>query len=161
MWGAPTIRKHVSAMKAPFACPPNAHRLFDLISVDDPKFLPAFYFALSDTLVTTSLDLVGEDGWFDVKATKLAYSKKEVLYRVVTTSGQIIEKSGTMSGGGNSNKHGLMRLKDKSKRASLDEEVPTSSVEELEREVSVLNEAVERTQKQVSELTVAAKRRSE
>ena len=84
-----------------------------------------------------------------------------MLYRVVTTSGQIIEKSGTMSGGGNSNKHGLMRLKDKSKRASLDEEVPTSSVEELEREVSVLNEAVERTQKQVSELTVAAKRRSE
>ena len=47
-------------MKAPFTCPPNAHRLFDLISVDDPKFLPAFYFALSDTLVTTSLDLVGD-----------------------------------------------------------------------------------------------------
>ena len=61
MWDAPTIRKHVGAMKAPFSCPPNAHRLFDLISADDPKFLPAFYFALSDTLVTTSLDLVGDE----------------------------------------------------------------------------------------------------
>lgn len=45
-------------MKAPFTCPANAHRLFDLISVDDAKFLPAFYFALSDTLVTSSLDIV-------------------------------------------------------------------------------------------------------
>ena len=45
-------------MKAPFTCPANAHRLFDLISVDDAKFLPAFYFALSDTRVTSSLDIV-------------------------------------------------------------------------------------------------------
>lgn len=58
MWGIPTIRKYAGPMKAPFTCPANAHRLFDLISVDDAKFLPAFYFALSDTLVTFSLDIV-------------------------------------------------------------------------------------------------------
>ena len=57
--GSPTIRKYAGPMKAPFRCPANAHRLFDLISVDDAKFLPAFYFALSDTLVTTSLEIVG------------------------------------------------------------------------------------------------------
>ena len=80
-----------------------------------------------------------------------------MLYRVVTTSGQIIEKSGTMAGGGNSNKHGLMRLKNgRSQRASLGEEVTAETVEELEGAVRVLGENVERLQRRVNEVTVGA-----
>lgn len=80
-----------------------------------------------------------------------------MLYRVVTTSGQIIEKSGTMAGGGNSNRHGLMRLKNgKSQRVSLGEEMTTETVEELENAVHVLGETVEDLQRRVNELTVGA-----
>lgn len=45
-------------MQTPFTCPPNSKRLFDLIHVFDEKLLPAFYFAFSDTLVTSSIDQV-------------------------------------------------------------------------------------------------------
>ena len=51
-------RKYVNQMNTPFTCPPNSHRLFDLIHIFDAKYRPAFYFAFSDTLVTTSLDIV-------------------------------------------------------------------------------------------------------
>ncbi|KAF0884940.1 SMC4 protein, partial [Crocuta crocuta] len=49
----------------------------------------AFYFALRDTLVADNLD----------QATRVAY-QKDRRWRVVTLQGQIIEQSGTMTGGG-------------------------------------------------------------
>ena len=62
-----------------------------------------------------------------------------------------------MAGGGNSNKHGLMRLKNgRSQRASLGEEVTAETVEELEGAVRVLGENVERLQRRVNEVTVGA-----
>lgn len=51
-------RKYQNRIHASFQCPDNASRLFDLITVYDQQFLPAFYFALQDTLVTASLDIV-------------------------------------------------------------------------------------------------------
>lgn len=62
-----------------------------------------------------------------------------------------------MAGGGNSNKHGLMRLKNgRSQRASLGEEVTAETVEELEGAVRVLGENVEWLQRRVNEVTVGA-----
>ena len=62
-----------------------------------------------------------------------------------------------MAGGGNSNKHGLMRLKNgRSQRASVGEEVTAETVEELEGAVRVLGENVERLQRRVNEVTVGA-----
>ena len=62
-----------------------------------------------------------------------------------------------MAGGGNSNKHGLMRLKNgRSQRASLGEEVTAETVEELEGAVRELGENVERLQRRVNEVTVGA-----
>ena len=62
-----------------------------------------------------------------------------------------------MAGGGNSNKHGLMRLKNgRSQRATLGEEVTAETVEELEGAVRVLGENVERLQRRVNEVTVGA-----
>ncbi|XP_013168763.1 PREDICTED: structural maintenance of chromosomes protein 4 [Papilio xuthus] len=76
--------------------PENAPRLFDLIQVRDERVLPAFYFALRDTLVANNLE----------QATRIAYG--QVRYRVVTLKGDVIEIAGTMSGGGRSAMRGRM-----------------------------------------------------
>uniref|UniRef100_A0A2K6F5X8 Structural maintenance of chromosomes protein n=1 Tax=Propithecus coquereli TaxID=379532 RepID=A0A2K6F5X8_PROCO len=69
--------------------PENTPRLFDLVKVKDEEIRQAFYFALRDTLVADNLD----------QATRVAY-QKDRRWRVVTLQGQIIEQSGTMTGGG-------------------------------------------------------------
>lgn len=70
--------------------PENVPRLFDLIRVKDDEIKSAFYFALRDTLVANDLD----------QATRIAYGAQR--FRVVTLQGQLIDQSGTMSGGGKS-----------------------------------------------------------
>lgn len=69
--------------------PENIPRLFDMVNVKDDHIRPAFYFALRDTLVANNLD----------QATRVAFQKNK-RWRVVTLQGQIIEQSGTMTGGG-------------------------------------------------------------
>ncbi|XP_074954673.1 structural maintenance of chromosomes protein 4 [Phalacrocorax aristotelis] len=69
--------------------PENTPRLFDLVQVKDKKVRLAFYFALRDTLVANNLE----------DATRIAF-QKDKRWRVVTLQGQIIEQSGTMTGGG-------------------------------------------------------------
>ncbi|KAM6199030.1 structural maintenance of chromosomes protein 4 isoform 2-T3 [Sarcoramphus papa] len=69
--------------------PENAPRLFDLVKVEDEKVRLAFYFALRDTLVANNLE----------EATRVAF-QKDKRWRVVTLQGQVIEQSGTMTGGG-------------------------------------------------------------
>ncbi|KAI8423716.1 hypothetical protein MSG28_012747 [Choristoneura fumiferana] len=76
--------------------PENVPRLFDLITVRDERMLPAFYFALRDTLVAENLD----------QARRIAYGRTR--YRVVTLGGELIEISGTMSGGGRTTMRGRM-----------------------------------------------------
>lgn len=80
----------------PMKTPENVPRLFDLIKVSDDRVRPAFYYALRDTLVADELN----------QATRIAYGK--VRHRVVTLHGEIIEPSGTMSGGGNTVLRGRM-----------------------------------------------------
>jgi structural maintenance of chromosome 4 len=80
----------------PIATPENVPRLFDLIKAKDDKFRPAFYHSLQNTLVAKDL----------AQANRIAYGAKR--WRVVTLDGQLIDKSGTMSGGGNTVKKGLM-----------------------------------------------------
>lgn len=59
-----------------------------MIKVNDEHFLTAFYWALKDTLFCEDLDI----------AHKVAYGSTR--YRCVTAKGQIIDISGTMTGGG-------------------------------------------------------------
>ncbi|KAL1900493.1 Structural maintenance of chromosomes protein 4 [Sporothrix stenoceras] len=84
---------------APIRTPEDAPRLFDLIRAKDDRFRPAFYHALQDTLVATDL----------AQANRIAYGAKR--WRVVTLDGELIDKSGTMSGGGSTVKKGLMSSK--------------------------------------------------
>ncbi|KAI0379535.1 nuclear condensin complex subunit Smc4 [Hypomontagnella monticulosa] len=83
----------------PIQTPENAPRLFDLIKAKEDKFRPAFYHALKDTLVAKDL----------AQANRIAYGAKR--WRVVTLDGELIDKSGTMSGGGKTVKRGLMSSK--------------------------------------------------
>ncbi|XP_078003364.1 structural maintenance of chromosomes protein 4 isoform X3 [Phascolarctos cinereus] len=81
----------------PIQTPENTPRLFDLVKVKDEKIRRAFYFALHDTLVANNLD----------QATRVAF-QKDKRWRVVTLQGQIIEQSGTMTGGGSKQMKGRM-----------------------------------------------------
>ncbi|EMD00110.1 hypothetical protein BAUCODRAFT_30568 [Baudoinia panamericana UAMH 10762] len=68
--------------------PENVPRLFDLVKSKEERFKPAFYSVLQNTLVAKDLE----------QANRIAYGAKR--WRVVTLEGQLIDKSGTMSGGG-------------------------------------------------------------
>lgn len=104
-----------------------AERLIDLIEIDDDNYVPAFSSLLRDTLVVDSLDL----------ARKIAYGGRK--WRVVTLRGQLIEISGTMSGGGQPIS-GKMALSSDSRRTSLATGFSAQELERLENEVHDYNE---------------------
>ena len=79
--------------------PENVPRLFDLVKPKDPKFIPAFWKAIHNTLVAEDMD----------QASRIAYQGKR--WRVVTLAGGLIETSGAMSGGGTSVSKGYMSNK--------------------------------------------------
>jgi len=81
---------------AHFSAPQGVPRLFDLIKVNDPSVRTAFYHYLKDTVVAENTK----------QATEIAYGSTR--YRCVTLDGNLIEISGTMSGGGKQKLRGLM-----------------------------------------------------
>jgi structural maintenance of chromosome 4 len=104
--------------------PEGVPRLFDLVKSKDEKFLPAFYFALGNTLVANDLD----------QATRIAYSK-ESKFRVVSLDGAVIDTSGTMSGGGTQVIRGAMS----SHGAANSEPVSPAEMANLERTLQAAN----------------------
>jgi structural maintenance of chromosome 4 len=83
----------------PIATPENVPRLFDLVKPKDPRFAAVFYKALGNTLVAENMD----------QANRIAYGQRR--WKVVTLTGQLIEISGTMSGGGGQPARGGMSSK--------------------------------------------------
>ncbi|KAJ2237530.1 Structural maintenance of chromosomes protein 4 [Coemansia sp. RSA 1722] len=81
---------------APKEVPDGVPRLFDLVKPADPKFLPAFYHAMGDTLVARDME----------QARRVAYGRRR--FRVVSLDGNVLEAAGTMSGGGNRVARGAM-----------------------------------------------------
>ena len=79
--------------------PENVPRLFDLVKAKHEMYMPAFYSVMQDTLVAKDLE----------QANRIAYGAKR--WRVVTLDGQLIDKSGTMSGGGTRVAKGAMSSK--------------------------------------------------
>ncbi|KAG5438954.1 hypothetical protein PCANB_002284 [Pneumocystis canis] len=102
--------------------PENVPRLFDLITPKEKKFAPAFFNALQHTLVAEDLQ----------QANRIAYGKKR--WRVVTLNGQLIDKSGTMTGGGNKIARGGMSNK-------LESNVSSSSIKKYEQDRKIVEEA--------------------
>ncbi|XP_028639814.1 structural maintenance of chromosomes protein 4-like [Grammomys surdaster] len=97
--------------------PENTPRLFDLVKVKNEEIRQAFYFALRDTLVANNLD----------QATRVAY-QKDRRWRVVTLQGQIIEQSGTMTGGGSRVMKGRMG-------SSVIDEISVEEVNKMESQL--------------------------
>ncbi|KAL8973739.1 MAG: hypothetical protein Q9197_002026 [Variospora fuerteventurae] len=77
-------RRDLSAIETP----ENVPRLFDLIKSKNDIFRSAFFSVLQNTLVAKDL----------AQANRIAYGARR--WRVVTLDGQLIDVSGTMSGGG-------------------------------------------------------------
>ncbi len=75
-------------------------RLFDQIKIKNAEHAGAFYFAMGDTLVAETIE----------EARRVAFQGPQ-RFRVVTLGGQMVEKSGTMSGGGSRVARGLMSNK--------------------------------------------------
>ncbi|XP_063698860.1 structural maintenance of chromosomes protein 4 [Culicoides brevitarsis] len=93
------MQKFQENVRRKIQTPENVPRLFDLVKVEDESVLPAFYFALRDTVVANDLD----------QGTRIAYGAKR--WRVVSLQGGVIETSGTMTGGGRSVLRGKMGQK--------------------------------------------------
>jgi structural maintenance of chromosome 4 len=118
---------------SPIDTPENCPRLFDLVKPKDERFLPAFYSVLQNTLVAKDMD----------QANRVAYGAKR--WRVVTLEGQLIDKSGTMSGGGTRVAKGGMSSK-------LAQEVTRDQVSKLEVDRDALEQSFQDFQKQQREL---------
>ena len=109
--------------------PENVPRLFDLVNAKEDKFRPAFFSVLQNTLVTTNLE----------QANRIAYGAQR--WRVVTLEGQLIDKSGTMSGGGTRIARGGMSsklasdvTKDQVSRLEVDRDALEQSFLEFQQE---------------------------
>ncbi|KAI5361370.1 putative P-loop containing nucleoside triphosphate hydrolase, SMCs flexible hinge superfamily [Septoria linicola] len=134
--------------------PENCSRLFDLVKSRHERFAPAFYSVLQNTLVANDSQ----------QADRVAYGAKR--WRVVSLQGKLIDKSGTMSGGGNKVSKGAMSSKvasDTTKeqvqkyevdRDTLEKEYATLQDEqrELENQVRQLQAQIPKLETQVQKL---------
>ncbi|KAJ7425622.1 Structural maintenance of chromosomes protein 4 [Willisornis vidua] len=126
--------------------PENTPRLFDLVKVQDPKVRLAFYFALRDTLVAKNLE----------DATRVAF-QRDKRWRVVTLQGQIIEMSGTMTGGGGKVMKGRMGssvVVDVSEEESFTEQEVRLRNQVKELEANVVAAAPDKTKQKELEKTL-------
>ena len=95
------------SVEARVKTPENAPRLIDLIEVEDEELKTVFYHYLRDTLVAEDMS----------QAKRIAFGAKR--YRVVTLSGEMIETSGAMAGGGREKLSGKMGTQIAEKRKSI------------------------------------------
>ncbi|KAJ6245863.1 structural maintenance of chromosomes protein [Anaeramoeba flamelloides] len=112
--------------------PENVPRLFDLVRPNEEKFQIAFYYGVRDTLVAKDLE----------QATRIAYGTKKIKrrFRVVTLQGEVIDLSGTISGGGgrSGRRGGMQTSTNVMSREELDENI--EQLEIVERELRDLIE---------------------
>ena len=123
-------RRDLSLVDTPEGVP----RLFDLIKTKDDIFRPAFFSVLQNTLVAKDLD----------QANRIAYGARR--WRVVTLDGQLIDISGTMSGGGTRVAKGGMSSKivaETSKEKVSKFEVDRDHIEQLLQEHQIKQRELE------------------
>uniref|UniRef100_A0A1A9X0Q7 Structural maintenance of chromosomes protein n=1 Tax=Glossina brevipalpis TaxID=37001 RepID=A0A1A9X0Q7_9MUSC len=134
--------KYLEKHSARFQTPENAPRLYDLIRVEDERVLPAFYFALRNTLVANDLE----------QGTRIAYGVKR--YRVVTLKGDVIETSGTMSGGGRTQIRGKMgtKVQTKTKQSTDNSLVTQKALEDLQIQAEQLQSEINFNQEEQGRL---------
>ena len=127
-------RRDMSELDTPEGVP----RLFDLVQSKDEKFRLAFFSVLQHTLVANDLE----------QANRIAYGARR--WRVVTLDGQLIDVSGTMSGGGTRVARGGMSSK-------LIAETTKERVSKLEVDRDSLEQKHQELQEKQHELELASK----
>ena len=118
--------------------PEGVPRLFDLVKTKNEVFRPAFFSVLQNTLVAKDLE----------QANRIAYGARR--WRVVTLDGQLIDVSGTMSGGGTRVARGGMSSK-------LVAEASKEQVSKLEVDRDQLEQAFQKHQHKQRELEASLK----
>ncbi|THW45988.1 structural maintenance of chromosomes protein 4 [Aureobasidium pullulans] len=133
--------------------PENVPRLYDLVKSKHDRYRPAFYSVLQNTLVAKDLE----------QANRIAYGAKR--WRVVTLDGQLIDKSGTMSGGGTRVAKGAMSSKvvaDVTKDQVVKLEVDRDTLEEtfgqFQQRMQQLEARLRQLQDRVPELETQAQK---
>ncbi|KAI5968018.1 SMC4 [Candida margitis] len=117
--------------------PSKIKRLFDLIDPINPKFAPAFFSKMFNTLVAPDLN----------EAKKVAYGARR--WKCVTLDGKVIDIAGTMSGGGNQIMKNAMRLKSANSSDNID--FDEESLENTRLEIEEMEAEFEREQKKYNE----------
>jgi len=147
------IQDKARDMHLTFDTPEGAPRLVDLIKPTKPEYQVAFYFALQNTLVAKDLE----------QATRIGLQGR-TRWRVVTLQGQLIDTSGTMSGGGNSVQKGGMRASicqyspEEVKSFVEAYEKANARLASIRHERRALEEAVALTQKEMDEFDLRGKK---
>ena len=139
-------RRDLSALQTPEGVP----RLFDLVKTKDDVFRTAFYSVLQNTLVAKDLE----------QANRIAYGAKR--WRVVTLDGQLIDVSGTMSGGGNRVARGGMSSKivaetskEQVSKLEIDRDQFEESLQEHQRKQRDLETTLKELDAQIPQLKTA------
>lgn len=127
-------KRDLSAIDTPEGVP----RLFDLVKMKNDVFRPAFFSVLQNTLVARDLE----------QANRIAYGARR--WRVVTLDGQLIDVSGTMSGGGTRVARGGMSSK-------LGAETSKEQVSRLEADRDQLEQDLQKYQDKQRELEASLK----
>ncbi|KIX00669.1 uncharacterized protein Z518_09734 [Rhinocladiella mackenziei CBS 650.93] len=127
---------------SPIQTPESVPRLFDLVRPKDQRFAQAFYSVMQNTLVAQDLE----------QANRIAYGTKR--WRVVTLDGQLIDVSGTMSGGGTRVARGAMSSK-------LSSDTTKEQVQKLENERDQLEKQFEAFQARQRELEASLREKQQ
>lgn len=130
-------RRDLSAIDTP----ENVPRLFDLVKPKKDIFKPAFYSVLQNTLVANDLE----------QANRIAYGARR--WRVVTLDGQLIDVSGTMSGGGTRVARGGMSSKLVAETTKEQVSKLETDRDGLEKEFQVLQEEQRELESELKRLT--------
>ncbi|KAL9079098.1 MAG: hypothetical protein Q9157_001982 [Trypethelium eluteriae] len=133
--------------------PENAPRLFDLVTSKEDRYRPAFYSIMQNTLVAKDLE----------QANRIAYGAQR--WRVVTLDGQLIDKSGTMSGGGNRIAKGAMSsklaadfTKEQVAKLEADRDAMEGTFQDLQAEQRQLESQLKELQAQIPQLETRAQK---
>ncbi|KAK9798137.1 hypothetical protein WJX73_006477 [Symbiochloris irregularis] len=138
--------KFAAEMNQQCSPPEGVPRLFDLVRVSDPKLQPAFFYALRNTVVAQDLD----------QASRIAYGSDARWKRVVTLKGEIINESGTMTGGGAQPRGGRMRLGSSAPRP-LDTEAAAADLAKEEQTAQGISQELQLARERLSGARAAVK----
>lgn len=143
------LSRFVDEQPKPVA-PENVPRLFDLIKPSSADLAPAFYYATRDAVVAADLE----------QATRISFGKVvgPRWRRAVTLSGELVNESGTMTGGGAKPRGGRMRLAGKGDDAAAaalasatTSSVTAQDIADAEAAVSSAEAALSRAKAEVSQ----------